>query len=367
MTKTAKEARLQRSRVQKARRGATLVIVALLTTLLMSFAAFGIDFGRMFAYKSQLKVLADAAALSAVTDLKNGATEADAKARAIALRTVNTVEGQLATFVDADIEPGTYTFASDSFEVTSWANATAVRTSPRHTSDYTLARVFGRANRALRESSIAALGSYVSSACLAPIAIPYSNLLRSINPNNVDTSRTLTAADLAFLAANNTPIQLTGSVPGSGDMLSPGWFSLINLGTGNGNTQDVQAALVNALDGCAVGYVASVGDWLDIVPGTGGWNSNVQQWRDLCGGNNQMNNCTRTIQIPVVNSWNGQPGTQAAWQIEYVAAIRLTRIVMPTGASSPAEVHGYFTLDQAGGGVGLSPFPGPVQGVALVR
>jgi Flp pilus assembly protein TadG len=365
MKKTAKEVRSQQGRIQKARRGATLVIVALLTTLLMSFAAFGIDFGRMFAYKSQLKVLADASALSAVTDLKNGALESVAKTRALALRTVNTVEGQLAAFVAADIEPGTYNISTGAFTASTWDAANAVRTTPRHRADWTLARIFGVNNRLLAESSIAALGSYNSSACLAPFAIPYANLLSQIPPFNTDTSRSLTQADIDFLATNNTPFTLMGDDTGNRNMLSPGWFALIDAGFGS-NNQGVRDALDNALDGCNVGLSLGVGDWLQVVTGNGGWQSNTQRWRDLCGGNNQMNNCTRVVQVPIVKSWNGLSGGNAEWRVNYVAAIRLTRINIPNGNASP-EIYGYFTLDQTGGGSGLSIFPGPVQGVALVK
>ncbi len=352
---------------RKSRRGSTLVFVAILMTVAMMFAGFGIDFSRMYTYKAQLKVLADAASLSGVMDLKNGATEANAKTRAVALRTNNKVDGaQLATLPADSVIPCTWTGSMPCVPAT-WSNANAVRAAPTYLADWSIARVFGVTNRNLHETSVAALGSYVSSACLAPIAIPYSNLLRALNPLNTDTSYVLTQADIATLAANNTEIQLTGTQDGDGDMLSPGWFALINIGTGNGSNQDVRNALDNALDGCQTGLVVNTGDWLDVVPGTGGYNSNQQRWRDLCDGTNQMTNCTRTLQIPVVNSWNGSSGTGAAWRVVYVAAIRITRIIFPTGASSPAEVHGYFTVDNQGGGSGFSTIPGPVQGIAIVH
>lgn len=354
-----------KNRGPQPRKGATLVIVALLMTVLMMFAGFGIDFSRMYAYKAQLKVLADAAALSAAADLKNGTTEATANSRVTDLKSVNLVENTEADSVL--IEPGRWDFTNEVFSVTSWSDADAIRATPQYAADWTIARIFGVNSRTLVESSVAAIGSYVSSACLAPIAIPYMNLLRAIDPANTDTSTVLDYDDIRALAQNNTEVQLTGTQDGDGDMLSPGWFALINLGDGNGNNQDVRDALDNALDGCLVGKVINTGDWIDVIPGTGGYNSNQQRWRDLCDGTPQMTNCQRIIQIPIVNSWNGASGTGAAWEVVYVAAIQLTRIVFPTGAAKPAEVHGIFTVDTQGGGSGFSQFPGPVQGIALVR
>ncbi len=368
------KARSSDKRTQQQRRGATLVFVAVLMTVVMMFAGIGIDFSRMYTYKAQLKVLADAAALSGLTDLKNGVAEATAKTRAVGFKSNNKVNNQVAVLDATDIVPVQYNFANGTWAVSSWASANGVLATPRYTADWTLARVFGVSTRTLRDSSIAAIvGSYTSSACMVPIAIPYSNLLRAINPANVDTSRTLTPADIAILAANNTQIQLTGTQNGSGDMLSPGWFSLINFGDGNGNKKDVAASLIDALNGCTVGNSVSVGDWIDVVTGGGGWNGkpNDDLWEDLCDSSNanknkQLENCQRTIQIPVVNAWNGNSGTGAAWQIEYIAAIKLTKIVPPTGAAKPAEVWGYFTTDKSGGS-NFSPFPGPVQASSLVK
>lgn len=344
------------------RRGATIVLVAVLLTVLLGIAGFAIDFARMYAFKAQLKVLSDAAALSAVTDLKFGASVDDARTRAVNLRTTNVVENTLADITVADIEPGQWN--ANVFTVTDWTTANAVRATARHQANWTLGRVFGVQSQALAESSIAALGSYVSSACLAPFAIPYSSLLERLNKSSENPlTYELSGEDIAALSGSTGGFTLSEG----GDPLAPGSFSLVNFTDGNGNKKTVEEALLDILDGCTTGTFVSVGDWIDAVPGSGGWQGNQQLWRQVCNGNNQLNNCNRRLQIPIVNMVNGEPGTNAEFRVNYLGAMQLSRIDLPNGQANPGKIYGQFSLDVGGGGAGFSPFPGPVQGIALVR
>jgi Flp pilus assembly protein TadG len=334
----------------------------MLTTVLLGIGGIAIDFARMYSFKAQLKVLSDAAALSAVTDLKFGAAVDDAKARAVLLRNSNVVENTLADITPDDIEPGTW--SANVFTPTDWASATAVRATARHTANWTLARVFGANNQQLAEVSIAALGSYVTSACLAPFAIPYSSILERLGKSGENPlTYQLTDEDIGALSGSTGSFTLSEG----GDPLAPGSFSLVNFTDGNGNKKSVEEALLDILNGCTTGTFVSVGDWVDAVPGSGGWQGNQQLWRQVCAGNNQLRNCTRTLQIPVVNETTGEPGTNAQFRVNYLGAMRLSRIDLPSGVATPGRIHGEFSLDISGGGVGFTPFPGPVQGIALVR
>jgi Flp pilus assembly protein TadG len=360
----------QRSRANSAlrergrpRRGATIVLVAMLITVLLGLAGFAIDFARMYAFKAQLKVLSDAAALSGVTDLKFGATADDAKSRAVQLRNTNVVENMLADITPDDIEPGQW--SGNVFTATDWADATAVRATARHQANWTLGRVFGVQSQGLAEVSVAALGSYVTSGCLAPFAIPYISLLQRIGRGAEDPNTyVLTPDDYAALRTGTDPFVLEEN----GSPMAPGSFTLIQFEEGP-NGQSVSNALQNLLDGCTTGPFTSVGETVFSVPGGGGWNQNQgnqQLWRQVCNGNNQLMNCNRTIQIPVVNWWNGVPGNGAEFRINYLGSMELTRIEKPQG-QRPGKIHGRFNIDVTGGGLGFTPFPGPVQGIALVR
>src|SRR5207249_7738044 len=50
---------------QRNRRGFTLILAALMMTILIGAAAFAVDFGRMYLYRNQLHAATDAAALAA--------------------------------------------------------------------------------------------------------------------------------------------------------------------------------------------------------------------------------------------------------------------------------------------------------------
>jgi hypothetical protein len=74
------------------RRGATLVLVAVMMVVIMGFAAFAIDLGQLYAYQSELQRSADAAALAGAVELtKVGYDTADRVATAYA--DSNSVEG----------------------------------------------------------------------------------------------------------------------------------------------------------------------------------------------------------------------------------------------------------------------------------
>ncbi|MBU6367254.1 MAG: hypothetical protein KJT01_13660 [Gemmatimonadetes bacterium] len=191
------------------RRGGTLVLVAVVSTVLVAIVALAVDFARLYAVRAQLRTVADAAALSGITDLSRGAAQADAVARALALRAGNPVEKQAlgdAGMGAADVVPGTWDFTTRQFVATPWASANAVRATARYAPAWTLARVFGAATRTLTATAVAALGSPRWRRCLTPWAVPYTNILATLGRPVTDTAYRLTAADVARLRTGQVPI-----------------------------------------------------------------------------------------------------------------------------------------------------------------
>lgn len=361
------------------RKGATMVLIAVVMAVLMMFSGIGIDFGRMYSYVAQLKTLTDAAAHAAAIELRNGGTEPDAQARALALKPQNRVDGLNIAAMDAvDIEPGTWDYSSRSFVTTVWASATAVRATARYNATWSLARIFGVSNRLLTQQSIAALGSIGSSSCMKPWAVPYTNMLQTLGRSPTDTTYDLTPADVEYLSANQVPIKFKissssdsqgGATVGS-TVISGNYYAVkfgpVQYADGrSGNPDNGANAYRDAIEdtGCDARRSASIGDYLDME------NGNMQgptgrALYDFCGyGNGNPPKagftCNRDIQIPI---WNGSTSTSGnAWvRIQYIGTFRLT------GFNSADEVMGYLTsLDGSGGG-GFRPAPGPVKAVALV-
>ncbi len=133
------------------RKGAIMVLVAVMLGVLFMFAAFTIDIGHIIVAQSELQNAADAAALSAVGHLQEG--PAQARAAAIALAACNQAANQSVSITDADIELGTWNEETATFTVLaaaheSSANAvrvTCARTAARESSlRLFFAPMFGR-------------------------------------------------------------------------------------------------------------------------------------------------------------------------------------------------------------------------------
>lgn len=212
------------------RRGATLVFVAVMISLLIGVAGFAIDFARMYTFKSQLKVLADAAALSATVDVVRDGTTGGAVnralSRAIALREQNRVNGiDRADITQTDFVPGTWNFNTQTFTPNpgrSWQGATAVQATARYTAEWTLARVFGVTTRDLAETSIATIGA-ANEGCIKPFVLPYLNLVQMLHPDITDPGYELTPEDLDALSSSvQRTFRLADDTPAPGNF---GWVS----------------------------------------------------------------------------------------------------------------------------------------------
>lgn len=365
----------RRRATKRERRGGTIVLVAVVMTVLIMFGGWGIDFARMYAFQAQLKVLTDAAAHAAAIEIQRNGTEANAKTRALALKTYNQVEGtHTATMDDTNITPGTWNASTRTFTATAWASATAVRARARYTANWSLARIFGVSQRTLMQQSVAALGAIGSSSCLKPWAVPYSNMLQTLGRSPTDTAYRLTSTDVANLRANQTPIAFkissgnsdNGGATVGGTLISGNYYA-VKYGPvqfANGTSGTPASGGNNYRDniadtGCNSTGAAAVGDWLDMENGnmvgpTG------DGMRTFCGisGNPKKFNCSKSVVMPI---WNQQStGSGNAWvKILYIGAFQLTEY-------DDGVVTGYLTALNGAGSGGFTPSPGPVSKAAIV-
>ena len=361
------------------RRGVTLVLVALLITVLTGLTAFGVDFSRMYAARAQLKVVTDAAALSAVTDLAKGVTDKSvADARALLLRRTNLVEQRTLTDDEMngnDIVPVRWSRnAVAPFPVVAWRDANAVQVTARYTANWLLARIFGVTQKRLTATSVAALGSPWQSRCFKPWAIPYTNVLATLGRTPTDTSYRLTDADIALLRDNRVPIAfkvtsgtvdggsgLVASIPVGGNYYAVR-FPPVQYADGTpGSTltggKDYRQAIADPT--CAMTGTAAVGDWLDIEQGNK-VGPTLQGVRDLCGGTGQKFSCNVNVEVPI---WNRRTTTSAStWvQILYIGAFTIT------GYDNGLVIGRLLSLATSDPGGGFTPYPGPVTTTALVQ
>jgi len=112
----------------EARRGAILILTAILMVVIFAFVAFTVDLGYLAVMKTDLQMAADSAALASVRDL--GIGEAAARSTAKQLASKNRVAGDAVSLEDTDIEIGIFDEATRSFRVSS-VGANSVRVTAR--------------------------------------------------------------------------------------------------------------------------------------------------------------------------------------------------------------------------------------------
>lgn len=359
MKRPSTHRRVNGNRLQN-RRGVTLVLVAIMFTVLIGFVAMALDFGRMYSFKAELRRLTDAVALSAAKDASLGRTESQAELNAFLIKPANTVENNTGTALGVeDITAVNWNFATGAQTAGTWGTANAVQVAGHYTANWTLARVFGSNNRLLNDTSVAAFGSLSESKCLMPFAIPYAALLQAIGEA---AGHVLTADDIEELAANQTPFQFKEKDPAGGN--PPGSFGWIDVVGGNGQSANKVRSALNR-NCTSTGY--GVGD--DVPALTGNLGGSVQtELAALCGGtatgngSNYVMTCnpnSAPVMVGLYSSSAGN-GANATYRISTIGAFKLLKqdseglwgslVALSTPASGPL-VNGF----------------GPVMSVVLVK
>jgi len=265
-------------------RGVSMLYVVMIMAVMFMFASLAVDLGRVQVAKTELRRTADAAARYAAKSIPSGVSIVQANAKDVA--NDNTVDGQIVTLTNSDIEFGNWTASNKTFAVLSGtarsgANAiriTAARTTAKNNPiPLTFAKILGRST------------FDVSAQCTAMYVAPVN-----VSLNVPATSCPWLAGAASGTVANlgnphNNPDYAPAACPKlmSGVPLTAGTslqFNSINGGAGNdpamdsftpdGNPNDVQPNFGGAENGlsnmiCPLNSV--VGVFLDDnVPATQG-------------------------------------------------------------------------------------------------
>lgn len=358
------------------RQGATLVIVAILLTLLVGMAGVAVDISRLYVFKAQLQTTVDASALAAIIEVERGRAT---NAAAVALQYVpfNQVERQTATVDAGNVEPGTWDFTTRSFApLGSWTDPglNAVRVTATYPAAFTLATVFGVQGHTVQAVSVAALGSVGPADCLQPFGIPYSNLLYALGHDPADVGYNLTDDDIATLrtltATSNINFKIGAQGTSYGTPLPGNYYPVdyepIMYATGKaGSPTKGGDAYRSNINGCTGSNQATIspGDYLltengNMVGPTG------QGILALCGGvlgsNGECNPPAGVaVRAPIWDYTTTQFTGTTAVHVKYIGAFVITRYSASTG------VYGYFS-SMAASGV-FSSNPGPLTKAVLVQ
>jgi len=342
------------------RRGATIVLIAILMTVIIGFAGVAIDLSRLYVMRAQLQTTADATAVAGIVEVKDK-RPTNAPTAALAYVPLNTVERQTPTMAAGNVEGGSWDFATNTFTpLASWTDPAlnAVRTTASYTGSYTLAGVFGATTKLVQARAVAALGFVGTTDCLRPWAVSYQTILDALYPpaGTKDPSYNLTPQDIQTLTGMSYPADSITLLQGTSNQLSPGNISQVVVNDPwNGNN-----SYKNAINGCS-NLPIGPGTWLNGDPGVGGGQtaSALHQFCQSNGGvqgSGQNFTCLGQpkIKLAMWDQSNGSPGNNLMLRVKYVGVFA---IVGFKGGSGPDQISGYFTSMASSGGFSVNPTP----------
>ncbi len=265
--------RISRQHFQ-ARRGATLVLVALLIVALGCFAALGVDFARAYAGANELQTGADASALAGAKQLQRNPTFVGTQlTQATAVAGTNNAFGSAITLANGDVEVGFFDPATGDFSAGGGVT-NAVRTGAQRQTALRLGGLFNISSLTPRRRGVAWIGNQASRDCIKPwgIQLTYLNSLlgggltitsqAGVNALAARVSTTQGQRDMSVLLSPNI------SNPRAGARQAPNTFSAL---TGaNSSRKEYQNALIGLnCEGTADYDVSTNDNTIATQPGQG--------------------------------------------------------------------------------------------------
>lgn len=194
------------------RRCAILLLAAVAVVMLSIMLAFVVDIGRMLVQRNELQTGTDAGALAgALRLLQSPVGVADS---AVATGNRNSVLGTAPNFQVGRMMCGVWDglpvggttpntwHAGSPHALPCVATDNAVQATGASPSNYLFNGVLNVAATTVRTTAVAWAAPLVTtSSCVKPWGIPYSLLLKRLDPANTDTTRDLTPTDIANLAS----------------------------------------------------------------------------------------------------------------------------------------------------------------------
>lgn len=374
----------------KNRRGVTLVLTAFMITVLIGAAAFAVDFGRMYMFRTQLSSAADAAALAGIWQVLHKEPLPDSavnQAKSYASR--HLVGTDTVKLDDVDITPGVWTFPFGPFTARSWGDTiyaiqVVARTRTPATQNYIFGPVLGINSHTVLDTAVAVWGYVGVTTCVRPVAIPYQSLLNQIYPPDsagnptMGVDHDLTPEDVAKLQAAGPADAVSLKL---GSDATAGNFYLVNLGPyanpdtipySPGPSVVGQPVFSDQFGGDCSHSPWSIGpnDWLQGR--TGNADGPTQAGFDeLCGGNIQGTGtfpCNaplekREIKIALWANENDGVCTPRCFLVKMIG------VFVVTGYTKTAQgtdgIDGYFSSIPTSGS--FTQFPTPITKIGLVK
>ncbi len=201
------------------------VVAALLMTVLMGFAALGVDLGKVFTDRRKAQGTVDLAALAAATDLAN----ADKAAKATVGR--NGYSGD----TPVTVELGTYTAdpavaAANRFKTSSSSGANAARVTLQTTTKLLFGKLLTQSDRfAIRTSAVATQAAFAEFAIGSRLAKIDNGILNKILGGLLGTNLSLSAMDYqSLIDAKIDLFDFTNAIATNAQLTGPTYDSVLS-------------------------------------------------------------------------------------------------------------------------------------------
>jgi Flp pilus assembly protein TadG len=180
-----------------ARRGATLVMVAIVLVILGGMAAFAIELSRTYSGVNELQTSSDAAALVGARQLQR-APGLSPVANVVSFASANSAFGAPISLASSDIEGGFWDPAASTFSSRPWTTANAVRVRSARTTTLAFGRLVGVPSMNPVKRGTAWLASQAGLDCIKPWGLENSFLTTKLGGDittqaGIENLRTLTA------------------------------------------------------------------------------------------------------------------------------------------------------------------------------
>jgi Putative Flp pilus-assembly TadE/G-like len=344
----------------RSRKGATLVLVAIMMTALIGFAGIAVDASRLYVMRVELQTAADAAAIAGTVEVRDK-RPTNATTLALQYAANNVVERKAPTIAASDVEPGVWDYTTRTFSLLgSWTDPTlnAVRATAHYPGSYTFARVFGGTGQTVNARAIAAIGYVGTQECLKPWTVSYQTLLNALYPpagTKDAATYNLTPQDITTLAGMSAPANVVPLLNTGTNVVTNGNIAQVVVSTPWNGTQSYKAAIAGACANLDIGP----GTILEGDPGAGPGQT-AQAMQTLCGvsGNPNSFACPGVkVKLAVWDQNNGLNGSNLRVRVKYVAVFGITQFSKGTGAGGGDQIYGYFTSLPTDGTFSTSPTP----------
>ena len=176
----------QRATRLKARRGATLVMVAVLFVLVGGMAAFAVDLARIYSGVNEMQTGADAGAMAGAVKLQD-APGLSPVSVVQSFATANSAFGSAISLAAGDIEGGIWNDSAKTFTNTAWAAANAVRVTSRTTPSLAFGRLMSRTSLNANRSATAWIANQATRDCIKPWGVPLSQVTTLLGGLSINT------------------------------------------------------------------------------------------------------------------------------------------------------------------------------------